>query len=53
VPAYTDRIDFLTLDGEAMRWIGVVLGAIGGTLRILPVFVLERGRLVKKLGGER
>jgi len=42
VPAYTDRIGFWTLDGEAMRWIGVVLGAIGGTLRILPVFVLGR-----------
>ena len=42
VPAYTDRIGLWTLDGEAMRWIGVVLGAIGGTLRILPVFVLGR-----------
>jgi protein-S-isoprenylcysteine O-methyltransferase Ste14 len=42
VPAYTDRIGLWTLDGEAMRWIGVMLGAIGGTLRILPVFVLGR-----------
>src|SRR6201987_6414793 len=42
LPAYTDRIGLWTLDGEAMRWIGVVLGAIGGTLRILPVFVLGR-----------
>ena len=42
VPAYTDRIGRWTLDGEAIRWIGVALGAIGGTLRILPVFVLGR-----------
>jgi protein-S-isoprenylcysteine O-methyltransferase Ste14 len=42
VPACTDRIGFWTLDGEAVRWIGVALGAIGGTLRILPVFVLGR-----------
>jgi protein-S-isoprenylcysteine O-methyltransferase Ste14 len=40
--AYTDRIGLWTLDGEALRWIGVVLGAIGGTFRILPVFVLGR-----------
>jgi protein-S-isoprenylcysteine O-methyltransferase Ste14 len=40
VPAYADRIGFWTLDGEAVRCIGVTLGAIGGTLRILPVFVL-------------
>jgi hypothetical protein len=40
VPAYTDRIGLWTLDGEAVRWDGVVLGAIGGTLRILPLFVL-------------
>jgi protein-S-isoprenylcysteine O-methyltransferase Ste14 len=42
VPAYSDRIGLWTLDGEAVRWIGVALGAIGGTLRILPVFVLGR-----------
>lgn len=42
VPAYTDRIGLLTLDGEAVRWIGVGLGAIGGALRLLPVFVLGR-----------
>ncbi len=42
VPAYTDRIGFWTLDGEATRWIGVALGAIGGTLRLLPVFVLGK-----------
>ncbi len=40
VPAYTDRIGFWTIDGETTRWIGVLLLAIGGTLRLWPVFVL-------------
>jgi protein-S-isoprenylcysteine O-methyltransferase Ste14 len=42
VPAYTDRIGFWTLDGDAVRWFGVVLFAAGGALRIWPVFVLGR-----------
>ncbi|MGO9544141.1 MAG: methyltransferase family protein [Rhodomicrobium sp.] len=42
VPAYTDRIGFWTLDGETVRWIGAVLFAGGGVLRIWPVFVLGR-----------
>src|SRR5262249_37316679 len=40
LPAYTDRKAFWTLDGEPMRWLGVVLFAAGGTLRLWPVFVL-------------
>jgi len=40
IPAYTDRIEFWTLDGDAVRWLGVVLFAVGGALRIWPVFVL-------------
>jgi protein-S-isoprenylcysteine O-methyltransferase Ste14 len=40
LPAYTDRIGFWTLDGDAMRWIGVVLFTVGGAIRIWPVFVL-------------
>jgi len=40
LPAYTDRIDFWTIDGNAVRWAGVALFAIGGTLRLWPVFVL-------------
>ena len=39
-PAYTDRRDFWTIDGETIRWIGVVLYAVGGVLRLWPVFVL-------------
>jgi protein-S-isoprenylcysteine O-methyltransferase Ste14 len=42
VPAYTDRIGFWTLDGDAVRWLGVVVVAVGGALRLLPVFVLGR-----------
>jgi protein-S-isoprenylcysteine O-methyltransferase Ste14 len=40
LPAYTDRQGFWTLDGETMRWLGVVLFAAGGALRLWPVFVL-------------
>jgi protein-S-isoprenylcysteine O-methyltransferase Ste14 len=40
LPAYTDRIDFWTLDGDTIRWLGVVLFVVGGALRLWPVFVL-------------
>jgi protein-S-isoprenylcysteine O-methyltransferase Ste14 len=40
LPAYTDRREFWTFDGDAVRWIGVALFAAGGALRIWPVFVL-------------
>ena len=40
LPAYTDRIDFWTIGGDTVRWIGVVLFAAGGALRLWPVFVL-------------
>jgi protein-S-isoprenylcysteine O-methyltransferase Ste14 len=39
--AYTDRVGFWTLDGGAVRWTGVVLCAVGGVLRIMPVYVLR------------
>ena len=39
--AYTDRIGFWTFGGETLRWIGVVVCAAGGILRLLPVFVLK------------
>ena len=28
LPAYTDRYGFWTLDGDAIRWLGVVLFAV-------------------------
>ncbi len=40
LPAYTDRIGFWTLDGDAMRWIGIGLYTGGGILRLWPAFVL-------------
>jgi protein-S-isoprenylcysteine O-methyltransferase Ste14 len=40
LPAYMDRKEFLTVDGDTIRWLGVVLFAAGGGLRIWPVFVL-------------
>ncbi|MGP8244385.1 MAG: methyltransferase family protein [Bryobacteraceae bacterium] len=42
LPAYTDRKQFWTVDGDTVRWLGVVLFAAGGALRIWPVFVLGR-----------
>ncbi len=42
LPAWTDRNEFWVLDGNAIRWLGVVLFAAGGALRIWPVFVLGR-----------
>jgi protein-S-isoprenylcysteine O-methyltransferase Ste14 len=40
LPAWADHNDFWILDGETIRWIGVVLFATGGALRIWPVCVL-------------
>jgi protein-S-isoprenylcysteine O-methyltransferase Ste14 len=42
LPAYTDRVDFLTFGGEAVRWVGFFLYSAGGVLRLAPVFVLGR-----------
>ena len=40
--SYTDRIGFWTLDGDTLRWAGVVVCTAGGLLRIVPVYVLGR-----------
>ena len=40
LPAWSDRREIWTFDGDAVRWLGVVLFALGGALRIWPVFVL-------------
>ncbi|MGV8888299.1 MAG: methyltransferase family protein [Pseudomonas sp.] len=42
LPAYTDRIDFWTLGGEGVRWLGALLFIFGGALRLWPVFVLGK-----------
>jgi protein-S-isoprenylcysteine O-methyltransferase Ste14 len=41
LPAWTDHRGLWTIDGESIRWAGVVLFAIGCALRIAPVFVLK------------
>jgi protein-S-isoprenylcysteine O-methyltransferase Ste14 len=42
LPAYADRNEWWTIDGDAVRWLGVVLFLAGGALRLWPVFVLGR-----------
>jgi len=39
--AFTDRISFLAIDGDATRWIGIAVYMVGGLLRLLPVFALK------------
>jgi protein-S-isoprenylcysteine O-methyltransferase Ste14 len=40
LPALTDRLDFWTIDGGAVRWLGVALYVVGAALRLWPVYVL-------------
>ena len=40
LPAWSDRKGIWIIDGDAVRWLGVILFAAGGALRIWPVFVL-------------
>jgi protein-S-isoprenylcysteine O-methyltransferase Ste14 len=40
LPAWIDRHELWTIDGDAVRWIGVILYTAGGALRIWPVYVL-------------
>ena len=40
LPAWTDRIGFWTLDGDALRWFGVALFVASAALRLWPVVVL-------------
>lgn len=40
LPAYADRTEFWVIDGDTIRWLGVFLFAVGGALRLWPVFVL-------------
>lgn len=42
LPAYTDRRNLWTLDGETLRWFGIAVFVVGGVLRIVPVFVLGK-----------
>ncbi len=42
LPAYSDRVGLLIFGGEDVRWLGVLLFATGGILRLWPVFILGR-----------
>jgi protein-S-isoprenylcysteine O-methyltransferase Ste14 len=42
LPAYTDRREIATIDGDAVRYLGLVLYVVGCVLRLAPVFVLGR-----------
>jgi protein-S-isoprenylcysteine O-methyltransferase Ste14 len=42
LPAYTDRRDIGTIDGDAMRYLGLTIYVVGSVLRVAPVFVLGR-----------
>ncbi|HUK58645.1 MAG TPA: isoprenylcysteine carboxylmethyltransferase family protein [Stellaceae bacterium] len=41
-PPFADRNEIWIIGGEGMRWTGVALSALGGALRMWPVFVLGR-----------
>jgi protein-S-isoprenylcysteine O-methyltransferase Ste14 len=42
VMPFMDRRDLWTLDGDGVRWAGVVILVVGSVLRIWPIFVLGR-----------
>jgi protein-S-isoprenylcysteine O-methyltransferase Ste14 len=42
LPAYDDRRNLVTLDGDVVRYLGVALLAIGGVLRVWPMYTLGR-----------
>ena len=42
LPAYTDRTDIGTIDGDAVRYLGLAVYVVGCTLRVGAVFVLGR-----------
>ena len=42
LPAYTDRREIATIDGDAVRYFGLALFVVGCVVRIGPVFVLGR-----------
>jgi protein-S-isoprenylcysteine O-methyltransferase Ste14 len=42
LPAYTDRRGIGTIDGDAVRYLGLALFVVGCVVRLAPVFVLGR-----------
>ena len=51
VPAYDDRRDLATIDGEAIRFVGLALMVVGSILRVGPMFLLGR-RFTWPLAGQ-
>jgi len=47
--SYTDRIGFWTLDGDVLRWVGVVLCFVGRLLRIISGVGIEKS--LQRAGG--
>jgi protein-S-isoprenylcysteine O-methyltransferase Ste14 len=42
IPPYTDRRDLWVIDGDAVRYAGLALFAIGAVLRVWPMYTLGR-----------
>jgi protein-S-isoprenylcysteine O-methyltransferase Ste14 len=42
LPPYADRHDFWTLDGDLVRYVGLVVFLIGSTIRLVSMFVLGK-----------
>ena len=42
VPAWDDRHDFATIDGDATRYLGLALLLVGAIFRVGPMFILGR-----------
>ncbi len=42
LPAYTDRREIWTIDGDVVRYLGLAMFVVGSLFRLLPVFVLGR-----------
>jgi protein-S-isoprenylcysteine O-methyltransferase Ste14 len=42
LPAFDDRHNILTFGSSGVRWIGVALFAVGGLIRLIPVFQLGK-----------
>ena len=40
LPAFADREQYWTIDGDTVRWAGVALAILGGALRLWPVHAL-------------
>jgi protein-S-isoprenylcysteine O-methyltransferase Ste14 len=40
LPVYCDRHDLATIDGDAVRCLGLVLLIVGGVMRVMPMFLL-------------